>query len=51
MSNNEETIALLSILELNKKDIEQKNYRSVDEVFAELDRLDKQEGVIDDDKN
>ncbi|MGK8204496.1 hypothetical protein ACRS8P_17835 [Burkholderia cenocepacia] len=51
MVDEENSIALLAILELNKKDIEAKNYHSVEEVFAELDRLDREEGVIDDNKN
>ena len=38
----EETLALLKILALGNHEIEQKHFRSVDEVFADLDREDSQ---------
>lgn len=37
---HEETLALLKILALGNKEIEQGKFRSVDEVFAELDNGD-----------
>lgn len=38
----EETLALLKILALGNKDIEQGNFRSADDVFADLDKDDVQ---------
>ncbi|QDQ27459.1 type II toxin-antitoxin system Phd/YefM family antitoxin [Chitinimonas arctica] len=35
---NEETLALLKLLALGKREIELGNFRSADEVFAELDK-------------
>ena len=39
---HEETLALLKILALGNREIEQGRYRSADEVFAELDKADSQ---------
>lgn len=39
---HEETLALLKILALGNREIEQGRYRSADEVFAELDKADGQ---------
>lgn len=38
----EETLALLKILALGNREIEQKRFRTADDVFAELDRKDAQ---------
>jgi prevent-host-death family protein len=39
---HEETLALLKILALGNREIEQGHYRPADEVFAELDKADSQ---------
>jgi len=39
----QQTVALLKILALGQKEIEQGNTMAADEVFAELDRLDAEE--------
>ncbi|RKP48372.1 type II toxin-antitoxin system Phd/YefM family antitoxin [Trinickia fusca] len=39
---NEETLALLKILALGNREIEQGHFRAADDVFAELDKEDAQ---------
>ena len=41
----QQTVALLKILALGQKEVEQGKTTSADEVFAELDRLDDEEGA------
>jgi prevent-host-death family protein len=41
----QQTVALLKILAMGRKDIEAGNYKSAADVFAELDRMDKEEGI------
>jgi prevent-host-death family protein len=41
----QQTVALLKILAMGQKDIEAGNYKSTIEVFAELERMDKEEGI------
>jgi prevent-host-death family protein len=41
--DTQQTLALLKILAMGQKDIEAGNFSTVDEVFAELDALDKEE--------
>lgn len=43
--NTQQTLALLKILALGQKDIEQGNFRDADEFLAELDDLDQREQV------
>ncbi len=38
---SEETLALLKILALGNREIEQEKFRTIDEVFAELDTIDR----------
>jgi len=37
-SNYEETLALLKILALGNREIEERKFRSVEDVFADLDK-------------
>jgi prevent-host-death family protein len=40
---DQQTMALLKILALGQKQIEQGKFRNIDDVFADLDELDRQE--------
>jgi len=41
----QQTVALLKILAMGQNDIETGNVPSTDEVFAELERMDREEGI------
>ena len=41
----QQTVALLKILAMGQKDIETGNFTPTDEVFAELERMDREEGI------
>jgi prevent-host-death family protein len=41
----QQTVALLKILAMGQKDIETGNFTPADEVFAELERMDRDEGI------
>jgi prevent-host-death family protein len=42
---DQQTLALLKILAVGQKQIEQGKFRDIDDVFAELDELDRQEKI------
>ena len=41
----QQTVALLKILAMGQNDIETGNFTPTDEVFAELERMDREEGI------
>jgi prevent-host-death family protein len=41
----QQTVALLKILAMGQKDIETGNFTPTDEVFDELERMDREEGI------
>lgn len=41
----QQTVALLKILAMGQKDIEAGHYTPADDVFAELERMDKEDGI------
>ena len=41
----QQTVALLKILAMGQKDIATGNFTPTDEVFAELERMDREEGI------
>ena len=40
-----QTVAVLKILAMGQKDIETGDFTPTDEVFAELERMDREEGI------
>jgi len=44
--NTEQTLALLALLEPGRREIEAGNFTPAGEVFAELEEMDKQAGII-----